>query len=217
MKSSNTSRHSSRFAVVATFCMAALNVASAAALRADTNVPVSAFKALEVQNGAHVVLRHGEKLRVTVIQGSTTESAIRVDEGKKLLIDRCPDGCPRGYRLEVEVVAPEIDAVAVTDGGWLRCQGSFPEQADLAAAVSSGGTLDVRSMSVDDVSAAVQHGGRILTQPRGSLAAAISQGGAILYWGKPDVHQSIVQGGVVSRGRPADRGKPFEQIDAVEN
>jgi hypothetical protein len=203
--------------VLATICVAILNVASPAALRADTYVAVSAFKALDVRNGAHVTLRHGDKRRVTVIQGSTTVSAIRVEEEKKLVIDRCPDGCPRGYRLEVEVVAPEIDAVAVTDGGWLRCHGSFPRQADLAAAVSSGGTVDVRAMSVDDVSAAVQQGGRILTEPRASLTAAIAQGGIVLYWGNPDLQRSITQGGVVARGRPADRSKPFDQVEGVED
>jgi hypothetical protein len=189
-----------------------------AAVRADEDLSVPAFTTVDVRNGAHVVLRHGEKRRVTVTRGNTTESAIRVEEGGRLLIDRCPDGCPRGYRLEVEIVTPGIGALSVKDGGWLRCSGSFPRQADLAVAVESGGVLDVRSMNVDAVAAAIQQGGRILTEPREILTAAIAQGGAITYWGNPDIRRSIQHGGVVSRGKAADRGRPLEEIGgAVEH
>ena len=131
------------------------------------------------------------------------------------MIDRCPDGCPSGYRLEVEIVTPEIGALSVRDGGWLRSAGTFPKQASLAVAVESGGILDMRSMNVDAVTAAVQHGGRILTEPRETLTAAIAQGGAVIYWGNPDVRRSIQHGGVVSRGKAADRGRPFEEIGAA--
>ena len=218
MRPSNTLRDSGRTAARAILCVATLTLSNAATARADTDVSVPAFKSVELRNGAHAILRHGAKRRVRVVQGNTSESAIRVEEDGRLRIDRCPDGCPRGYRLEVEIVAPEIGALSVTDGGWLRSSGTFPRQANLAAAVESGGTLDVRSMNVAAVAAAVQHGGRILTEPRESLTAAIAQGGAVLYWGNPDVRRSVQHGGVVSRGKAVDRNRPFEKIGgAVQN
>ncbi len=201
---------SSRNAALAILWAAILT--APAAVRADTDVPVPAFSSVDVRNGAHVILRHGDKRRVTVTRGNTTQSTIHVEEHGKLVIDRCSDGCPGEYRLEVEIVSPRIDALSVKDGGWLRCDGSFPRQADLAAAVESGGTLDVRAMNIDDVSAAVQQGGRILTEPRASLTAAIAQGGVITYWGDPDVTESIVHGGVVARGKAVDHKRPFQEI-----
>ena len=215
----NALRDSSRVGALAILCGATLMLAGAAAVRADTDVSVATFKSVDVRNGGHVILRHGSKQRVRVIEGNTTESAIRVEEDGRLVIDRCPDGCPRGYQLEVEIVTPEIGALSVTDGGWLRSSGAFPKQASLAAAVESGGTLDLRSMNVSDVAAAVLHGGRIFTEPRQTLTAAIAQGGAVVYWGNPaDVRRSISHGGVVTRGRAADRNRPFEEIGgAVEN
>jgi len=214
MKQSRTLRDSSRIAVLAILVIATLKMAYPPAASADEDISVPAFKSVELRNGAHVILRHGAKRRVAVIQGNVVESTIRVEEGGKLLIDRCPDGCSRDYRLEVEIVAPEIDALSVTDGGWLRCAGAFPKQPGLALAVESGGIIDARSVRADVVAAAVQQGGRIFTEPRETLTAAIAQGGAITYWGNPDVQRSIQDGGVVTRGKAADRSRPFDKIGA---
>ena len=211
MKPSKTRFKGSR-AFLAAACVATLHAGTPAVVGADTNIPVAAFASVDVRNGAHVTLLHGDKQRVRLVRGNPSDSQIRVDKDGRLVIDRCAAGCPRGYKLEVEIVTSEIDALSVTDGGWLRCAGSFPRQASLAAAVESGGTLDVRSMKVNDVSAAIQQGGRILTEPRASLTAAIAQGGAVIYWGSPEVQRSIVHGGVVSRGRAADRARPLEDI-----
>jgi hypothetical protein len=192
--------------------------AAPAMVSAVTNVDVGAFRSVAARNGAHVTLRHGDRQRVTLVRGNLDDSDVRVDEDGRLVIDRCSGDCPRGYRLEVEITTPEIGALSVNDGGWLRSAGSFPRQASLAAAVESGGTLDVRSMQVNEVSAAIQHGGRILTEPRNNLTVAIAQGGAVIYWGSPDVQRSIVHGGVVTRGRAADRERPLEEIrGAVEH
>jgi hypothetical protein len=206
--------HACRIAALAILSATVVGSTHSATAAPGTDLSVPAFQSIDVRNGAHVVLRHGEEQRVTVIQGNTTESDVRVDDQGRLIVDRCPDGCPRGYRLVVEIVTPEITALAVTDGGWLRCAGRFPRQESLAAAVASGGTLDARVMKVDGVAAAVLHGGRILTEPRETLTAAIAQGGVIVYWGAPEVQQSIDHGGVVSRGRSVDRNRPFEKIEA---
>lgn len=215
MRPSHALLESSRIATIAVLLVATSSGAGTDEARAGTNVAVPSFRSVEARNGAHVILRHGEKRRVTIVQGNTTETAIRVEEGGRLLIDRCPEGCPKGQRLLVEIVTPEIAALGVTDGGWLRCEGSFPRRADLATAVASGGLLDVRAMNVDAVAAAIQHGGRIFTAPRASLTAAIAHGGAIVYWGNPDVQRSIQHGGVVSRGKPADRYRPIDEIGAA--
>jgi hypothetical protein len=216
MNTSKALRGACRAAALA--CLSAIVAGSthSATAATGTDLSVPEFQSVDVRNGAHVVLRHGDEQRVTVIQGNTTESEVRVDEQGRLIVDRCPDGCARSYRLVVEIVTPEITALAVTDGGWLRCAGSFPRQESLAAAVSSGGTLDARAMKVDGVAAAVLHGGRILTEPRETLTAAIAQGGVIVFWGRPEVQQSIDHGGVVSRGRSADRDRPFEKIEAAD-
>jgi hypothetical protein len=212
MSHSQPLRMSSRMTAIAVLCAATLNAAGALAAQ---DVAVPAFRSVAARNGAHVVLRHGEQRRVTIIRGNTTTSVIRVEEKDRLVIDRCPDGCSRDYRLEVEIVAPEITGLSVSDGGRFRCVGTFPSQADVAAAVSNGGVLDLRAMNANDVSAAIHQGGRILTTPRQALSAAIAQGGVITYWGNPDVSQSIEHGGAVSRGKPADRDRPLDASGAV--
>lgn len=215
MKPSKALRDSSRTAVLAILVVAGLTMAGPAAVNADADISVPKFKSVELRNGAHVILRHGEKRRVSVTMGNMVESEIKVEDHGKLVIDRCPDECSSRYKLEVEIVAPEIDALSVKDGGWLRCAGSFPKQASLALAVESGGIIDARSVKADAVAAAVQQGGRILTEPRETLTAAIAHGGAITYWGNPDIQRSIQDGGVVTRGKAADRGRPLDKIGAA--
>jgi hypothetical protein len=131
-----------------------------------------------------------------------------------LVIDKCSVKCPRGYRLEVEVLVSNVSRIAFANGGWIQSLGGFARQAELAARVSHGGTVDVRSMTVDRVTATVEQGGRILTAPRGSLFATVTQGGAITYWGNPRVQESVQHGGVVSKGSADDLTVPLAQLSA---
>ena len=175
---------------------------------AAQSVPeLAAFRSIALSDGGHVTVRHGDRQRVTLLAG---EADIRVD-GTQLHIARrrTPD---HRERLEVEVVAPTLDALSVANGGRLVLAGDFPRQATLAAAVSNGGALDVRAMRAERVTAAVNQGGMIFTRPASHLDAAVSHGGAITYWGNASVSRAVADGGVVQRGRDEEAERPLEAM-----
>ncbi|HYD39165.1 MAG TPA: hypothetical protein VEA60_16220, partial [Allosphingosinicella sp.] len=186
-----------------------------AALPASAQAPagqaVPAFKSIELRGGGTVTVRHGPVRRVTVRSGGAGR-AIRA-EGDKLVIDRCHRPCPAGHRIDVEIVTPAIAGLAVTDGGLIQLSGSFPPQAEIAAAVSSGGTVDMRPLVAARVAAAVSHGGGILASAGRELAAAVSNGGIVTYWGDPKVASSIRHGGAVVPGKAADLARPLARLD----
>ncbi|HEY4940918.1 MAG TPA: DUF2807 domain-containing protein [Rhizomicrobium sp.] len=178
------------------FCsaaMAALLLAAGGA-SAATVVPLAPFKGVGLHGGGDVVLKHGDVQRVTLLKGSTQYTSFTVKDGS-LEIDACNDSCPHEYDLQIEIVSPEIDAVAVHGGGDITAQGSFPALTHLAAAVHGGGDLDLRAISATNVAAAVHGGGDIKTTATGSLAAAVNGGGDITYWGNPAVSQAVNGGG----------------------
>jgi Putative auto-transporter adhesin, head GIN domain len=180
---------------------------------AQTTIRLAPFKAVTLHSGGTVTLRYAPSQRVTLLKGSTDYSRVTVAEGGRLVIDRVegkrPKG-PKGYELEIEILTPELTEVVVSDGGTIRSQGSFPAQAALAVAVRNGGRIDLRSMTVDAVSAAVEEGGRIFITPQSILTATIAGGGGITYWGHPRVTSSVEHGGVVARGTAADLDQPLE-------
>ena len=182
---------------------------------AETVVPVGSFKTVALHSGGRVILRHGTDYRVRVLEGSAEYVKIEVTDGEHLVIERCPGDCQERYKPVIEVVAPTIDAIKVTDGGTIETRGTYPRQANLLAAVQNGGVLDLRAMSVQSVSASVYSGGRILTTPRKDLRGRVEQGGAITYWGEPTVMSAIEHGGVVARGRRADLTKPLHELGAA--
>jgi len=175
------------------------------------SIQLPSFNAIEIRNGAHAVLRPAQTQRVTLVKGSLDYTRIVVTGGV-LVIDKCRVKCPRGYVLEVEILTPGVSRISFANGGWIQSQGSFAPQTNLAADVSHGGTIDVRSMAADRVTASVQQGGRILTVPRGSLFASVAQGGAITYWGDAQVKSSIQHGGVVSKGSTDEIHVPLSEL-----
>lgn len=180
------------------FCsaaMAALLLAAGGA-SAATVVPLAPFKAIGLHGGGDVVLKHGDVQRVTLLKGSTQYTGFTVKEGS-LEIDACNDSCPSNYDLQIEIVSPEIDAVAVHGGGDIKAEGSFPSVSHLAAAVHGGGDIDLRAIPAANVSAAVNGGGDISTTATVSLAAAVNGGGDITYWGNPTVSEAVHGGGDV--------------------
>ena len=179
----------------------------APAATAQTDVPAAPFRSVTLGEGGHAVIRYGAEQRVTLVEG---DADIRVD-GTRLRIGKCRD-CPRRSRPTIEIVTPVLDAVAVDDGGRLTLEGDFPRQAQLAAAVSNGGAIDVRPLAADRVTAAVAQGGMIFARPMQRLYAAVTQGGAITYWGEPEVQSAIDHGGVVQRGRAADAHRPLTDM-----
>ena len=187
-----------------------LIVVPAAALAAPV-IPVGKFRSVELRNGGEVTVRHSSTQRVTLIKGDTDRSSVTLD-GDRLVIDRCPDRCPKGYELAVEILTPNLDEVTVMDGGVIESRGSFPRQEELRVTVADGGIIDLRAMTIDRVDAAVREGGRILTKPRETLVAEIARGGVVTYWGNPRVTSSIEDGGAVSRGAAADATKPLHEF-----
>jgi hypothetical protein len=177
---------------------------------AQTAIRLAPFKAVTLRSGGTVTLRYAPTQRVTLLKGSTDYSRVTVAEGGRLVIDRVEGKRPKGYEVEIEILTPELAEVMVSDGGTIRSQGSFPPQAALGVAVRNGGTIDLRSMTVDAVSAAVEEGGRILTTPQSVLSATIAGGGGITYWGHPRVTSSVEHGGVVARGTAADLEQSLE-------
>jgi hypothetical protein len=177
---------------------------------AQTNIPVGPFRAVELTHGGHVIVRHGPVQRVTLLTGDTRYTQVRLD-GQRLVIDKCAAKCPRGYRMQVEVITPQLSAAAVSNGGTLQIAGAFPAQAAIEAEVEQGGMVDIRAIAADAVDASVHSGGRIFTTPRETLTATIQSGGAITYWGSARVRSSVRDGGVVMRGTPEDAGKPLSE------
>jgi beta-lactamase regulating signal transducer with metallopeptidase domain len=192
--------------------LATLSV-SAAPIAMQPGVPLTAsFNAIELRNGGHVNLVQGQSQSVTLLKGDPQESSITLDNDGRLVIDRCPTRCPRRHDFEVEVVTPRLAAIAVAEGGTIQSRGEFPHQAEIGVAVSQGGTIDIRSMAVGNVTASVNSGGRIFVKPQGVLSAEIEQGGLITYWGAADVKSSVRYGGVVARGTAADVDKPLAEL-----
>jgi hypothetical protein len=178
---------------------------------AQTVLPVGAFRSVTLQNGGEVVVRHGSSQRVRLLKGAEDCVHATIQEGDRLVIDHS-HGCEQRHGITVEIVTPEIDGLVVMDGGTIRTSGSFPRQADIAVVVEDGGTVDLRSMAVDRVTAAVRDGGRIMTRPQDTLTAQVARGGAVTYWGSPRITSSVDQGGVIARGNAADIDKPLDEL-----
>ena len=167
---------------------------------AQTPVPVSAFDSIELRGGGTLSVRHGDRQRVTLISGNLETSRFAVDEDGQLTIEACRRSC-RDYRLQVEVVTPDIDALAIHGGGSIRTEGAFPRSGSLAVAIHGGGVIDAEALESSSVAASINGGGTIRTRARSSLAASINGGGSIRYLGDPHVTSSINGGGSVSPAR----------------
>jgi hypothetical protein len=180
---------------------AAALLAVAAPAAAQEVVPLGRFDSIQLNGGGSVRLRHGPVQRVTLIRGSTRYSHVRVEgRERELVIDACNGRCPRRYDLEIEIVTPDVAAVAVNGGGEIVVASGFPRQESVAAAVNGGGAIDLRALPVREAAASVHGGGSLKVRPAASLAASVMGGGEIRYWGNPEVASSINGGGLVRRG-----------------
>jgi hypothetical protein len=174
--------------------LAALIAAMPASAQGPVSVP--AFDQVELRGGGEVTIRHGPTQSVTIVRGSSEISGFTVDDDGRLEIRACVRRCT-DYDLEVEIVTPDLEALAIRGGGSIIASGSFPEREDLAVAVSGGGSIDVRAIPAGDVAAAVNGGGLIRTFARANLAASINGGGLVRYRGDPETAVSIHGGGDV--------------------
>ena len=190
----------------------ALALAMPAPVVAQTGVSLAPFDSVELRGGGELLLRHGPTQRVTLLKGSLDYTRVTIADGGRLVIDRCKSRCPKGYDLEIEIVTPDIAGISVADGGTIQSRGSFPRQAKIGAAVRDGGTIDIRSMSVDSVTASVEEGGIIFTMPQTALFARVVEGGIITYWGDARVESSVRRGGAVTRGTAVEADKPLSEL-----
>ena len=184
-----------RFFAAAVFA----GVLPAAAATAQTTVPLAHFNSIELRGGGHVLLRHGAQQRVTILQGSTQYTRLAIEESGKLVIDACNSDCPMHYDLEIEIVAPDVRAVAISGGGRIESAPGFPAQGSITAAVNGGGTIDVRNLAAVNGTAAVDGGGHIEINTSEHLTAAVNGGGNIRYVGNPQVTTAVDGGGSVQR------------------
>jgi hypothetical protein len=178
---------------------AAALAVSAPALATEI-VPVPQFRSVELRGGGVVTVVPGPAQRVTILEGSSQFTRVRVGRDGQLRIDTCTEQCPRVYRLRVEIQSPRVPDLAVNGGGLISTTGTFRPQSQLSAAVNGGGKIDARSIEATNVSAAVNGGGDLMVRPRSVLSAAINGGGHVRYWGNPAVSSAIHGGGAVSPG-----------------
>ena len=170
------------------------------------------FSSVELNGGVKAVLQYGSPQRVTMLRGSGDVSQITVTHDR-LVIDKCRDKCPREYELHVEIVTPLITAISAENGGNIESRGTFPHQTTLSLAVSNGGSVDARAISANNITAAVNQGGRILANSQMTLVASVSNGGVITYWGNAHVISSTEHGGAVTKGAAGDQDKPLSEVD----
>lgn len=162
-------------------------------------VPVAAFKAVELRGGGDLTIVPAPVQRVTIVRGSTEFTSVRTDRDGKLVINACNARCPRNYPLQIRVESPQVPTVAVRAGGTIRVGNGFAPQRNVVAAVSAGGTIDLRALPADRAVAAINAGGDIYVRPRAALTAAVNNGGDIHYSGHPAVTMAVQGGGDVRR------------------
>jgi len=180
-------------------CAIAASLLPLSETRAAETVPVPHFTAVGLKGGGTVRIVPAAVQRVVIREGSSAYTSVKVEHGRSLEIRNCDRSCPANYRFDVEIQTPNLDAVAVSNGGSLTFAGGFAPQKDIAVAVSNGGKIDMRSLSAREVSAAVNSGGSIEIGAPFQLSAAVNSGGAIRYRGNPDVSSAVSSGGSVER------------------
>jgi len=163
------------------------------------SVAVPSFRSVELRGGGDVMIVPGPVQRVTILNGSTQFTSFRMRRDGQLVIDACNTQCPHNYNLRIRIESPRVPTVAVKAGGTIIAQRGFAPQRELVAAVSAGGTIDLRAVDTQTAVAAVNAGGDIYVRPRASLTAAVNSGGDIHYSGHPAVTMAVHGGGDVSR------------------
>lgn len=167
--------------------------------QSNTDVPVGHFDAVELHGGGHVVLRYGTTERVTLISGSTQFTHFHIEQGRKLVIEACTYDCPSHYDLQIQILMPRVNAVAIEGGGHIESASGFPTQNALTAAIQGGGHIDLRTIDATNGTAAVDGGGRIRIHVDQHLTAAVNGGGSIGYSGAAEVTTAVNGGGSVHR------------------
>ncbi|HTW36887.1 MAG TPA: DUF2807 domain-containing protein [Rhizomicrobium sp.] len=167
--------------------------------KAGGDVPVGHFDSVELRGGGHVILRYGATERVTLISGSTQFTHFHIEDCGRLVINACTYDCPSHYDLEIQILAPHVNAVAIRGGGHIESVPGFPAQGAITAAIQGGGDIDLRTIDAANGTAAVDGGGKIRIHASRHLTAAVNGGGSIAYWGAAEVTSAINGGGSIHR------------------
>jgi hypothetical protein len=175
-----------------------LPLAAAAPALATETVSVAAFRSVQLRGGGELTVVPGPAQRVTIVDGSSQYTRMRVERDGQLRIDACVERCPQQYRLRIQIQSPHVPDLAVSGGGLIATRGSFAPQSNLSMAVNGGGRIDARSVQAGTVSAAVNGGGEAVVNARTLLAAAINGGGMVRFVGRPQI-QSVIHGGGLVR------------------
>ena len=177
-----------------------LTIAAVPAVAAEV-VAVPEFRTVQVRGGGSVVVRPGPAQRVTIVEGSTQFTRVRVTANGELRIDACNERCPQRYDLRIEIVSPRVPDAAITGGGAITIAPGYAPEGDFSAAISGGGRIDARALRATNVSAAVNGGGQVLAGPSSHLSAAVNGGGEVRFAGNPHVSSVVSGGGSVRRGQ----------------
>jgi hypothetical protein len=178
----------------------AFALAVSAPVTAAETVPVAGFRMIQLRGGGDVTVVPGPVQRVTIVEGSSRVTQLRVERNGRLRIDACNHRCPRNYRLKIQIQSPRVPDLAISGGGSITAGTGFRPQPELGVAIHGGGRIDARAVDARDVSAAVNGGGEARVHARASLSAAVNGGGLVRYWGNPTVSKAVNGGGAVVRG-----------------
>ncbi len=178
--------------VAAIALFGAMMTADAALAGPELKFP--AITGIAVHGGAHVVLRHGNVQRVSLIQGDLAKADLHMS-GTTLDISPCKNWCYNVGKFEIEIVSPKIDNIEAHGGGALDAAGDFPRQPVLSIQAHGGGAVDVRAIPVDNVKAQAHGGGAIRIKALSSIDAQAYGGGAITFTGNPPHIASQIHGG----------------------
>ena len=178
----------------------ALALAISAPVLATEVIPVDGFRSVQLVGGGIVTVVPGPAQRVTIVEGSSRFTRMRVEPNGKLKIVTCDDRCPHTYRLRVEIQSSRVPDLGISGGGLINATGGFRPQPQVSVAINGGGKIDARAIEASNVSAAVNGGGEILVRPSSILSAAVNGGGHVRYWGNPRVIMAVHGGGAVSPG-----------------
>lgn len=171
------------------------------------------FTAIELHDGGHVIVRNGPAQRVNLSPGAAKHANVTVSANGALVIRGCRQNCPRGFKLNVEIVTPSIARILVSDGGSIAIATPFPAQPTLTAVVNSGGIIDARALRAEAATAQVRSGGVILLRAEHTLDASVVDGGRIVYWGRPAARTFIDRGGAIEKGEPAQENTPLSEFN----
>ena len=179
--------------------LAAAFIAAAPAIAAaETVVPVDRFTGVELHGGGVINIRQGPVQRVTLVRGDPSVASFTVKDHGRLIISPCDGFCWGTHRLEVDIVTPDLNAIAIHGGGHIKAQGAFPAKGEVSVAILGGGDIDMKDVPAQSAAAAIHGGGKIFVSAQSSLDARIYGGGAIRYLGHPTVNSAIHGGGTVS-------------------